>query len=292
MSMTRQKGFGIAELLIGIAVGMIVVGAAVQMLFTTLRSSNDSIKMARLEQVLRQTMQMVSRALRRATSWDAATDAVQVSMAIPLTLSANSGTATVSTSKADTPGINHLGDLAGTIVGGTLIHIDSDGNLHRGEITAYDGSAKTYTVSLAGTWPATVTATDGVAKGSWGILRPQSVISLSGNCVLFVLDQKLDGAYGNDEYFGYKLDGNAVEIRFSGSDSVCANGSWEKITDDNFVVVNGFSVTENTSSTLGSSGLTVSIREYTISITGELKSDSSVKRTLQETIRVRNDSVS
>lgn len=292
MSMTRQKGFGIAELLIGIAVGMIVVGAAVQMLFTTLRSSNDSIKMARLDQDLRQTMQMVSRDLRRATSWDAATDAVQVSMAIPLTLSANSGTATVSTSKADSPGINHLVDLAGRIVGGTLIHVDSDGNLHRGEITAYDGSAKTYTVSLAGTWPATVKSTDGVAKGSWGVLRPQSVISLSGNCVLFVLDQNLDGAYGNDEYFGYKLDGNAVKIRFSGSDSVCANGSWEKITDDNFVVVNNFSVTENTSSTLGSSGLTVSIREYTISITGELKSDSSVKRTLQETIRVRNDSVS
>ena len=293
MSMTRQKGFGIAELLIGIAVGMIVVGAAVQMLFTTLRSSNDNIKMARLEQDLRQTMQMVSRDLRRATSWDAATDVVQVSMAIPLTLSANSGSnVTVSTSAADKAGIDHLADIGIRAVGGTLVHIDSGGNLHRGDITDYDGSAKTYEVTLAAPWPTMTTAPDGVVKGSWGILRPQSVISRDGNCVLFVLDQDLDGAYGNNEYFGYKLDGNAVKIRFSGSDSVCANGSWEKITDDNFVVVTDFSVTENTSSTPSSSGLAVSIREYTISITGQLKSDDKVQRTLRETIRVRNDSVS
>jgi hypothetical protein len=36
----------------------------------------------------------------------------------------------------------------------------------------------------------------------------------------------------------------------------------------------------------------VSIREYSIEMTGRLKSDTSVVRSLRETIRVRNDSVS
>jgi hypothetical protein len=51
-------------------------------------------------------------------------------------------------------------------------------------------------------------------------------------------------------------------------------------------------VTDNSPATVASSGFTIAIREYTISITGHLKSDSSVMRTIRETVRVRNDSMS
>jgi hypothetical protein len=64
------------------------------------------------------------------------------------------------------------------------------------------------------------------------------------------------------------------------------------LTDPNVVEVTAFSVTDNSPDDVSSSGLTVSIREYTISVSGRLKSAPAVTRTLTETIRVRNDRVS
>src|SRR4030065_2576568 len=87
-----QYGFGLVELMIGLAVAMIVVAAAMGLMTTTLSNSNDNIKMARLDQELRQVMTMLSRDLRRATSWDASVDVARVSLLTFLTLSDTSGT--------------------------------------------------------------------------------------------------------------------------------------------------------------------------------------------------------
>lgn len=298
----RQKGFGIPELLIGIAVGMVIVAAAMQLLQTTLASSNDSIKMARVEQDLRQTMQMVSRDLRRATAWDVSVNVTRVSMLIPLTLSSNSGNVTVSTAESDDAGIDHLTDIGDRAVNGTLIYMDSTGVLHKGTITAY--SAGTYTVNIATAWPATVT-TDGLPEGTWSILRPEAGITFasSPSCVLFFYDYDSDDdgdltdGSGNYEVarFGYRLDSTdgAVEIRTSSaSGDTCSSGSWEDLTDPDFVNVTAFTITEDLATVATTSGLTLGVREYTITLTGESKNDSTLSRTLKETIRVRNDSLS
>lgn len=290
MSLNRQRGFGIAELLVGMAVGMIVVGAAMQMLFTTLRSSNDSIKMARLEQDLRQTMQMVSRDLRRATAWDMTTDVAKIVSVAPLTLSARTGAGVTVLSSTD----GALASVGANAVGGTLIHVDSAGVVYQGSITAYDGAARSFTVTLTGTWPAYVTKADGIYQGSWNILRPRSDVAIdpATDCALFAYDVDPDGAYANAENLGYRYDNanDAVEIRQS-INATCASvaaGDWQDLTDPNVVQITDFSITDNTKTATGS-GLNVSVREYTISITGQLAADTSVVRTLQETIRVRND---
>lgn len=293
MLIRRQKGFGIAELLVGIAVGMIIVAAAVQMLFTTLRNSNDNIKMARLEQDLRQTMQMVTRDLRRASSWDPTVDVARIALSAPLTLSGNTAGSSVSVTSSTGGALDTIGDRAR---GGTLIHVDSAGTVYEGTITNYNSG--TYTVTLGGTnWPATVTATDGIAKGSWNILRPESALTVSGTCLLFGYDfhDDDDDAYTFSRY-GYRYDGTdkAVEIRKSDSATCTSTGSndWENLTDQNVVEITAFSVTDNSPASVTGSGLTVSIREYTVSVTGRLKADTSVVRTFQETIRVRNDRLS
>ncbi len=288
--LSKQRGFGIAELLVGIAVGMIVVAAAVQMLFTTLRSSNDNIKMARLEQDLRQTMQMLTRDLRRATSWDPTVDVARASISAPLTLSANTGSVSVTSTTGGA--LASIGDRA---IGGTLIHVDNAGTVYQGSITAHSGG--TLTVTLSGTWPAAAAATDGIAKGSWSILRPESALTVSTSCVLINYDFDTDGDGDYDVgRFGYRYDSvnKAVEIRTAGAgtDTCSSGGTWEDLTDSNVVEITAFSVTDNSPATVTGSGLTVAIREYTISVTGQLKADATVSRTFRETIRVRNDGLS
>lgn len=289
----RQRGFGIPEMLIGIAVGMVIVAAAMSLLQVTLRDSNDNIKMARLEQDLRQAMQMITRDLRRASTWDPAIDVARVSLTAPLTLSGvTGGSAGIEVSSTTSGALASIGDRA---KGGTLIHVDNDGNVYSASITDY--ASNKYTVTLGATsWPADAATTNGVAKGSWNILRPGAALTVTSTCLLFGYDFHVDDgdpyAYVN---YGYRYDSanKAVEIRNADA-ATCASttsGHWQDLTDPNVVEVTDFSVTDN-SEVVSSLGLNVGVRQYTISMTGQLKNNSSVSRTLQETIRVRNDGLS
>jgi type II secretory pathway component PulJ len=290
---SRQAGFGLVELMIGILVGMIVVAAATSMLSTTMASSNDNIKMTRLDQEMRQVMTMLSRDLKRATLWDPAADVFRVSASSPLTLSAVSGNVTVTSSSGN------LDAIGAKAVGGILIH-KVGSTIYRGTITGFSGGGFNVTISTA--WPAKAITADGVPAGSWNILRPEAAITTDavagtpGVCVLITYDTDASGTYGNSERFGYRYDAtdDAVEIRTSAAsgDTCTSGGSWENLTDDNTVRITAFSVTDNSPATVVSSGFNVNVREYTISITGNLKTDTSVVRTLQETIRVRNDQLS
>jgi len=291
----RQAGFGLVELMIGLLVGMIIVAAALSLLTTTMSSSNDSIKMTRLDQELRQTMTMLTRDLRRATIWDPAADVFRVSAGTPLTLSGTSGNVTVSN------GAGNLAAIGAKAVGGTLVYKKGT-TAYRGSITAYDAGTKSYSVTIGTAWPTTVKAVDGVPAGSWSILRPESIVIDSGTCVLFAYDDpNVDPPsssvyYDTKERFGYRYDAlqQAVEIRTSAAstDTCSSGGSWENLTDENTVQITGFRVTDNSPATLASSGFTVAVREFTIELKGQLKSDPGVKRTIRETVRVRNDRVS
>jgi type II secretory pathway component PulJ len=317
MFLKRQQGFGLVELMIGMGISMIILAAASTVLLSSLTSNRDSIRMARLDQELRQVMTMISRDLRRASSWDPAVDMARVSMLIPLTLTGVSGSVTVSTGESNEAGIDHLADIGNKAVGGTLAYVhtdvedsDADGDksevfMYTGLITAY--SSGSYTVTLNQTngnnWPASV-LTNGVPAGTWSILRPGTAVSTDavagtpGVCLLFNYDINASGTYTDgsgtlpNEFYGYRYDAtdDVVEIRTSGasSDTCTTGGTWENLTDNANIAISAFSVA-NTPITVTSSGMTVSVREFTISITGNLKSDTSVVRTLQETIRVRND---
>lgn len=296
MFLKRQKGFGLVELLIGSAIAMIILAAASTVLLSSLTSNRDSIRMSRLDQELRQVMTMIVRDLRRASAWDPAVDVTRISMADPLTLSSNAvGAATVTSSAGN------LGSIGDKAEGGTLVYYNGT-TVYTATIGTFDEANNRYNVTITGTaWPATVTTMDGVPAGAWSILRPGTTVTTDavagtpGECLLFAYDTDASGTYDSNEHFGYRYNDtdDAVETRTSGAiGNTCdSGGSWENITDENSVAITSFSVT-NTPINVANSGMTVSVREFTIGITGNLKSDPSVIRTLQETIRVRNDGLS
>jgi prepilin-type N-terminal cleavage/methylation domain-containing protein len=286
----RQRGFGLVELMVGMVISMIILAAASEVLLSSLTSNRDSIRMARLDQELRQVMTMVSRDARRATIWDPAIDVARLSMSVPIVLSGTSGTVTV-TSSGD------LGEVGAKAAGATLIYV-SGSTVYRATINSYDSGTDTFSATVTGTaWPATE-----APAGTWSILRPAMAITTDavagtpGSCLMFAYDTNADGTYGTGEYFGYRYDAtdDAVEIRTSGAagNTCTTGGTWQNLTDDLSVEVTAFTVTENSPTAVTSSGLSVAVREFTISITGHLIADPAVQRTLQETVRIRNEQMS
>lgn len=289
--LNRQQGFGLVELLIGTAISLVILAAASTVMLSSLTSNRDSIRMARLDQELRQVMTMVSRDLKRASSWNRAVDVAKHSMLYDLVLSNTSGSVTISSS-----GDDELDDIGEFAEGATLIYVVGN-TVYRATLGNYDGSAHSYAATLIGTWPGV-----SIPAGSWSILRPttnivtDAVAGTPGECILFVYDTDGDGDYGADDYIGYRYDSAnlAVDVRTSGTAAEdCVNvANWENLTDEQFVEITDFSVTENSPAAVSSAGLNVAVREFTISITGRLKADTGVQRTLQETIRVRNEQIS
>lgn len=62
----RQGGFSLVELMVAMAAGLIIIGAAVTFTVSTMRSYSENILSARLTQELRAGMNLVVRELRRA----------------------------------------------------------------------------------------------------------------------------------------------------------------------------------------------------------------------------------
>lgn len=288
---TRQTGFGLIELMIGMVISMIILAAASEVLLSSLSSNRDSIRMARLDQELRQVMTMISRDARRATAWDPAVDVARLSMSAPLTLSGTSGTVTVTSS-------GNLGDVDAKAASGTLIYV-SNNTVYKATINSYDSGADSYSVTVTGTaWPTT-----DIPAGSWSILRPamsittDAVAGTPGTCILFAYDTDANGTYGTNEYFGYKREvtggiGVIRTLTSGAAGNTCAQGTWQNLTDELSVNVSAFTITENSPTAVTSTGMNVAVREFTISITGNLQADTSVQRTLRETIRVRNEQLS
>ena len=65
----RQRGLSIVELLVGVAVGLVVVAAATMMVSTQLADNRRLLLETQLQQDLRATADLVSRDLRRAGFW-------------------------------------------------------------------------------------------------------------------------------------------------------------------------------------------------------------------------------
>ncbi len=72
----RQRGFTLVELMIGLAVGLLIVGSASGLLAARLREHKAMLVEARLMQDLRTSMDIVTRDLRRSGYWGRATAAM------------------------------------------------------------------------------------------------------------------------------------------------------------------------------------------------------------------------
>lgn len=140
----------------------------------------------------------------------------------------------------------------------------------------------------------------------------------SGDCILYSYDLNIDDDVdttdtGGSELFGFKLDSTAVDMRTGCSAGACTAaladsctvGSWTAVTDASTVSIDALTfdlgeakcinVTQDaedcyTNATV-SDDLTVEIREVKITLTASLVSDSTVRATMTQTVRVRNDMI-
>lgn len=170
---------------------------------------------------------------------------------------------------------------------------------------------------------ATTTSTDTTANPFMQATTNLSIPSAS--CVLFAYDADQSGAINSEDFFGFKQNGNAISMRSGGTAPTTSNGcavgtdSWEKITDDNNVVVETLSFTntittqddmfqcwntdtnasETASCTAGKTvydaavagSRLVETRSITVALTGHHKADPLTKISLTQQVRVRNDKI-
>lgn len=80
----RQRGVSLIELMVGLAIGLMVVAAAATMLVNRIREHRAMLVEGRLMQDLRTSMDIVTRDLRRAGYWGDAASAMRVSSAAPV----------------------------------------------------------------------------------------------------------------------------------------------------------------------------------------------------------------
>lgn len=75
LTRTRQAGLSLVELMVGMLVSLIVLGAASSMYLTTVRGQTYSLRTAKLNQELRATLNVLAADLRRAGYWGGAVTA-------------------------------------------------------------------------------------------------------------------------------------------------------------------------------------------------------------------------
>src|SRR3989338_4895764 len=123
----------------------------------------------------------------------------------------------------------------------------------------------------------------------------------AGNCVIFTYDRNNDGAVAtiasgtDDEHYGFRLDGNAIQYRPPGAafDCAAASNDWQNVTDSNVLTITAFTVTK-TNVAVDIDGTdagtdTTNFRTITLTIAGYLTNDSSVTKTITRTIKVDNN---
>lgn len=142
----------------------------------------------------------------------------------------------------------------------------------------------------------------------------------SASCVLYTYDADGSGTVDANEYYGFKLDGNTLRMRLSGTTTAdCSDGVWGtgelidngeiKITNLEFTLIPpwptpaGWSppaewqsppspcrnLTESDTTCSGAGDSIVAQRAVIITMNGELVDDDSVKKTLKHTVILRNN---
>ncbi|HEX4870841.1 MAG TPA: prepilin-type N-terminal cleavage/methylation domain-containing protein [Nevskiaceae bacterium] len=296
VSPARQQGLSLIELMIALVAGLLVIGAGVSMMTSTFGSNATTLKATRMNQDLRGVLNALSYDLARAGSWSVAGDVVLMSTNTDLVFSNDSGTveATAYVRGGTSTKATFVAPLGDTVLEGrTLVVVapNAAGTATRYNLTIEDVSDdRTLTLVI----PSGVTLpTQTIRAGSWTVMNPFEPITLTGgNCILFSYDLDEDGVRDDNERFGYRLDGTEGAIEASTTATSCTAGAaWENFSDERLIAVTAFSIAQATTATATTNLLQSQVREYNLSLSGRLRSDTSSQRTLQNTVQVRNHSV-
>lgn len=122
-------------------------------------------------------------------------------------------------------------------------------------------------------------------------------LSISGsNCILFSYDHSKNGllptisASYDDERYGFRLNGGAVQMRPPGAAFDCSASAttWENVTEPLIITITNLGFTLNQQS-LPLNNASLLVRSVDINLTGKLVSDPTIIKTLTMHVRIRND---
>lgn len=141
-----------------------------------------------------------------------------------------------------------------------------------------------------------------------GANNPFSTITINGtnDCILYSYDEdsSADAAVPSTEQLGFRLNAGAIEMRSNAA--LCDAGGWQDLSDSNAITITALNFNNAATQCLNLSNstdsdciatpalagdTTVTVREIEITLTGQLSGDATVTRTLQQTVRIRNDAI-
>lgn len=212
-----QRGLSLIDLMVGMAVGFVLLMAITQFFVSQVVGNTNMLKATRLNQELRAVMDFAVRDIRRGGYWGNAASGVWYE---------------------GSPGVT-TNPLQSITVGTTAD-------------------------------PATAT---------------------SGDSIKYSYDVNGNGTLEDSETFTIRLNAGAVELVQG-----IANPTTTQLSDPGSTTITAltFSVTPATvtvACVVAGSNPALTVREITIALAGRLESDATVTRTMQETIRIRADSI-
>ncbi|HSI22782.1 MAG TPA: prepilin-type N-terminal cleavage/methylation domain-containing protein [Methylophilaceae bacterium] len=305
----RQRGFSLVELMVALAIGMFILVGLVYVTGSTINSNAKQLKTTRLNQELRSIMHLTTRDLKRAGQVAASPDNLTFSTYQCLILSATSGTSiTVTASPTDTCAVTSTSSFDPQLVTAAAV-ADSSGvvimatTLGLNNVTTYACGL----VTAASTSSLTINNVACPNAGS-AVSFPSTTISrwhfanMFSSSLMATLDDNTDTILDGMTY-RYDLNGNGVldypsecfgmrwnsaslrmESWVGSNSSNCTAGAWNSLTDTDTIEITDFRIVLVSPSTSN-------LREYRLSMTGRLKADNSVSRTIEEIVRLRNDPV-
>lgn len=258
--MNKQLGFTLIEIMIALVIGMIVIASTIGIYIATVKSSSDTIKSARLNYDVESALSLITNDIRRAGHWGGAVNGSDAKNNPFIVTSASVTGANFA--PTDVTVLPYGGNANACI----LYSYDADGDSH------YDGNS------------------DGD------------------------LGDSADGTDDTNEFYGFRFSVSngvgAIEMRKTGITTAdCTNddAEWEAITvTDGGERVNiislSFDLTPSKclnasqaalcSASTPTTGETVSIsREVTVTLNAQLGTDSSVTKTMSNSIKIRNDRI-
>jgi type IV pilus assembly protein PilW len=252
-----QRGLTLSELLVGLAVGMIVLTGVTTSFLASIRSSAETLATNRLTANLHTMMDLMVRDIRRAGY-----------------------AARPPTGDTDLDGDTDIDDLpfdGGANPFTQILNADIDLNLTVGNATSEAAtSCITYAYNLDSDVPPAI----GVCRGC----------SLTGT-------PYDGGGFDTDnvEMFGFRLKGQTVQTRTgragpSDNKFNCNDGHWEQLSEPELEIT-GLSFALNDTCIPDLAPASQILRTVDISLTGRLATDPAVQATVSDSVRVRNDQI-
>jgi type IV pilus assembly protein PilW len=260
---TSQRGVTLVELLIGMAVGIVVVGGAIAMFTSSVRSSNDTLKSSKLNQEIGGLLHVIVNDVRRAGFWG------NIDM-------------------------DAIDENPFNLQGATALVVRDDMTSNSIQPATGQGSCLLYSYDatyVPGNLAGALEATDLFGfrlNGSVVQMRQSGVVDGAG-CVGGTCNSCTNGTWEN------VTDPDLIEVTdltFDLAASQCLNGSEPNAVDDNgdgviddagefncYVTVPG----------VGSGAVTVETRELLVTIAGRLSGDTSTQASVAQSVKVRND---